>query len=232
MTRGPADAVAAVLTRVQGRRRSRRHSMEVADRLRRRLDLTNPERVVYAQEEAQRHIADGTLVMGRQTYAAPLVHKFKGDKNRVVIGSFSSIAPDSHFYVGGMHPLHWVTTFGLREMFDLPGAYEGEMPGSRGDIRVGNDCWVTDRSTVFSGITIGDGAVVGTEAVVTKDVRPYTIVAGNPAREIGRRFAEEQAAALQRIAWWDWPLELILERVEWLNGRSVDDFIERFDPGP
>lgn len=226
-----STAVVSLIARVQARRRSRRRSAEFSERLRSRLDMTNPERIVYAQEEAQRHIADGTLTMGRQTYAAPMVHKFRGDTNRVIIGNFSSVAPDSSFYVGGLHPLHWVTTFGLREMFDLPGAYEGEMPGSRGDIRVGNDCWITDRSTVLSGVTIGDGAVVGTAAVVTRDVRPYAIVAGNPAREVGRRFNDEQVAALQRIAWWDWPLEVVLDRVDWLNGRSVDEFIARFDPG-
>lgn len=191
--------------------------------------LTNAEAFVDAQESAREHLADGTLVLGTQTYAAPRVWKFKGDTNRVIIGNWSSIAPDADFYVGGMHPIHWVSMYGIREMFDLPGAYGDEMPMSKGDIVVGSDCWVTNKTTILSGVTIGDGAVVGTQAVVTKDVPPYAIVAGNPARVIGQRFGDEQVAALLRIRWWDWPVETVLERVDLLNGGSVEAFIERFD---
>jgi acetyltransferase-like isoleucine patch superfamily enzyme len=191
--------------------------------------LTNAEAFVDAQESAREHLEDGTLVLGTQTYAAPRVWKFKGDTNRVVIGNWSSIAPDADFYVGGMHPIHWVSMYGIREMFDLDGAYGDEMPMSKGDITVGSDCWVTNKTTILSGVTIGDGAVVGTQAVVTKDVPPYAIVAGNPARVIGQRFSDEQVAALLRIRWWDWPVDTVLERVDLLNGGSVDAFIERFD---
>lgn len=208
----------------RARRANRREALQ---NVRRRL--TNPETFVDMQEDAKRHIADGTLVMGNQTYAAPRVHKFKGDANRLIIGNWSSIAPDADFYVGGLHPTHWVSQYGIREMFDLPGAYGPEMPWSKGDIVVGSDCWVTNKTTVLSGVTIGDGAVVGTMAVVTKDVGPYQIVAGNPARMIGQRFEDHQIEALLRIRWWDWPTEKVLAEAEWLNGRSVDEFIERFD---
>jgi acetyltransferase-like isoleucine patch superfamily enzyme len=190
--------------------------------------LSAPERILASQVDAHPHLEDGTLVMGEQSYFAPTVRKYKGDTNRAIIGKWCSVAADSTFYVGGMHPTHWITTYGIREMFDLPGAFGDEMPLSHGDIVVGNDCWICERSTILSGIRIGNGAVVATEAVVTKDVEPYTIVAGNPARAIRRRFTEEQAEALQRIAWWDWPLDTVIERVEWLNGRSIDDFISEF----
>ncbi len=195
-----------------------------------RTGLSNAEGILAMQEEAQRHIAEGTLVMGRESYAAPRVMKFKGDTGRVVIGNFASIAPDAEFYVGGLHRTEWVSQYGLRAMLDLPGAYEDGFPYGRGDIHVGHDTWVTNRTTVLSGVTIGDGAVVGTGAVVTKDVAPYAIVAGNPAREVGRRFSEEQAAALERIAWWDWPLEDVKEHVALLTSPDVDAFIARFDP--
>jgi hypothetical protein len=104
------------------------------------------------------------------------------------------------------------------------------MPWSKGDIHVGSDCWVTNKTTVLSGVTIGHGAVVGTQAVVTKDVEPYRIVAGNPAKVIGQRFDDSQIEALLRIRWWDWPLERVLEEADWLNGRPVNEFIARFDP--
>jgi serine acetyltransferase len=84
----------------------------------------------------------------------------------------------------------------------------------------------------MSGVTIGDGAVVGTKAVVAKDVRPYAIVVGNPAREIGRRFSDEQVEALLRIKWWDWPTERVKQHVDALSSPDIDAFVAQFDPGP
>ena len=135
-------------------------------------------------------------------------------------------------YVGGLHRVEWVSLYGLRAMLELPGAYEDGFTHSNGDIVIGSDTWVTNRCTVMSGVTIGDGAVVGTKAVVAKDVRPYAIVVGNPAREIGRRFSDEQVEALLRIRWWDWPTELVKERVDALSSPDIEASIARFDPGP
>jgi acetyltransferase-like isoleucine patch superfamily enzyme len=197
-----------------------------------RSTLNNPGGAVALQEEAQRHLADGTLVMGTMSYYAPQIVKFKGDTGRVIIGNFASIAPDAEFFVGGLHRTEWVSLYGLRAMLELPGAHEDGFTHGRGDIVVGSDTWVTKGCTVMSGVTIGDGAVVATKAVVTKDVRPYAIVAGNPAREIGRRFSDEQVEALLRIRWWDWPTEQVKERVDLLSNPDVDGFIARFGPGP
>jgi acetyltransferase-like isoleucine patch superfamily enzyme len=194
-----------------------------------RRSLSNASGLVAMQDEAQAYIADGTLVMGRESYYAPRVVKYKGDTGRVVIGNFASVAPDADFYVGGLHRIEWVSLYGLRAMLALPGAYEDGFPHGRGDIVVGSDTWVTNGTTVMSGVTIGDGAVVGTKAVVAKDVRPYAIVVGNPAREIARRFTDAQVEALLRIRWWDWPTQLVKERVELLSSPDVDGFIARFD---
>ncbi len=220
-----------VLRRVAGRLRATSTRTEAAEHARRALAArSNAQGIVAMQEEAQRHIAEGTLVMGRESYAAPRVMKFKGDTGRVIIGNFASIAPDAEFYVGGLHRTEWVSQYGLRAMLDLPGAYEDGFPYGRGDINVGHDTWVTNRTTVLSGLTIATGAVVGTGAVVTKDVAPYAIVAGNPARVVGQRFTDEQVEALLRIAWWGWPLEQVKEHVALLTSPDVDAFIARFDP--
>jgi chloramphenicol O-acetyltransferase type B len=91
---------------------------------------------------------------------------------------------------------------------------------------------VTRGTVVMPGVTIGPGAVVAARSVVTEDIAPYTIVAGIPAKPIGRRFDDRQVAALLRIAWWDWPLETIRERVADLCSADVDAFIARYDPIP
>jgi acetyltransferase-like isoleucine patch superfamily enzyme len=197
---------------------------------RRSLSLSNAEGVVALQEDVQRHIADGTIVMGRESYFAPVVRKFKGDTGRVFVGNFVSIAHGVEFYSGGMHRTEWVSQYGLRAMLDLPGAYEDGFPHGRGDIHVGHDAWLAQGSIVMSGVTIGPGAVVATRSVVTKDVAPYAIVGGVPAKQIGRRFGDEQVEALLRIAWWDWPLDTIKERVGLLSSPDVDAFIARYDP--
>ena len=217
-----------------------RRAVQEARRLKARVDavqhlrrtLNNAEGTVALQDRAQEYIADGTLVMGNMSYYAPNVIKFKGDTGRVIIGNFASVAPDADFYVGGLHRVEWVSLYGLRAMLELPGAYEDGFTHGRGDIVVGSDTWVTNGCTVMSGVTIGDGAVVGTKAVVAKDVRPYGIVVGNPAKEIGRRFSDEQVEALLRIKWWDWPTELVKERVDALSSPDIDAFIAQFDPGP
>ncbi|HEY6783009.1 MAG TPA: CatB-related O-acetyltransferase [Candidatus Dormibacteraeota bacterium] len=167
------------------------------------------------------------LSRGRYSYGTPLITRHPLGSEHVRIGSFVSIAPEVVLQDGGSHRTDWVTAFPLRACLGLPGAYEDGHPRSRGDTLIGNDVWIGRGACVLSGITIADGAAVAAFSVITKDVPPYTIVGGNPAREIRKRFSEEQIDALLQIAWWDWPLEKIVECVEELSDPDVDRFIAR-----
>lgn len=134
-------------------------------------------------------------------------HSFCGYDCKIVycdIGSFCSIS-DQVSIGGGMHPIDWVST--------SPVFYEGRdsvkakfSTHARDDIRktiIGNDVWIGEKVLIKQGIKIGNGAVVGMGSVVTKDVPPYSIVAGNPAKLIRMRFPEDVIAELERIKWWE-----------------------------
>ena len=92
---------------------------------------------------------------------------------------------------------------------------------NKGDIIIGNDVWIGYEAVILSGVTIGDGAIIGTRAVVTKDVSPYTIVGGVPAKPIRKRFSDDDIAALLKIEWWDWPVEHIQEHVSEIQSGRI-----------
>ena len=95
-------------------------------------------------------------------------------------------------------------------------------------VTLGHDVWIGHGATVTPGVTVGTGAVIGAGAVVTKDVEPYTIVGGVPAKPLKRRFTESQADALQSIAWWDWPREAYAAALPDIRALSIDAFIEKY----
>ncbi|MGK8175203.1 CatB-related O-acetyltransferase [Aeromonas dhakensis] len=121
-----------------------------------------------------------------------------GEVDRLLIGKFCSIGSGATFLLAGNqgHRMEWVSTF----PFDPATFGEGVQSGfqRKGDTRVGNDVWIGSEAMIMPGIA--------TRAVVTRDVEPYTIVGGNPAKPIRRRFGDEQIALLQEMRWWDWPL--------------------------
>jgi acetyltransferase-like isoleucine patch superfamily enzyme len=172
-----------------------------------------------------------TLKMGAHSYGQPRVIRHEGDSAEVHIGAWCSIAEDVEIMVGGNHRLDWVSTFPMRVIFNLPGALTDGHPATKGDVRIGNDVWIGRGSRILSGVTIGDGAAIGAYSVVSKDVRPYAVAVGVPAREVRRRFTDDQVGALLRIRWWQWPTEKVLAEVGALNGGPVDEFVARFDPG-
>lgn len=132
---------------------------------------------------------------------------FVGDK--LIIGKFCQIATGVRFIMnGGNHAMSGYTTFPFRafghEWKDVP-----LNPDSKGDTIIGNDVWIGNSATIMPGIKIGDGAIIATNSVVTKDVEPYTIVGGNPAKLIRKRFDDNTIQKLLSLKWWDWPVDKI-----------------------
>jgi acetyltransferase-like isoleucine patch superfamily enzyme len=181
--------------------------------------------------DAQTAVARGVLTIGEHTYGDPGVIVYPGDTATVSIGRYCAIADGAEFLVGGNHMIDWVTAYPLRIMYDLPGALEDGHPTTKGNITIGNDVWIGTDALILSGVTVGDGAVIGAAAVVSADVRPYAVVAGNPGREVRRRFGGAEIEQLQRIAWWDWPDEVVRARVAELNNPDLGEFLHRYGEG-
>jgi acetyltransferase-like isoleucine patch superfamily enzyme len=144
---------------------------------------------------------------------------------QVSIGSFCSIGKNVQIYTGGNHRTDWVTTYPLRIKYELPGAWEDGCPATDGPVRIGHDVWIANDVTVLSGVTVGNGAVLGAHSVVTKDVDPYAIVGGSPARLLRKRFTDSQIEALTEIQWWEWTDARIVEAVPLLCSGDVDKFV-------
>ena len=146
---------------------------------------------------------------------------FIGDK--LVIGKFCMIASGVTFIMnGGNHLSDAISTFPF-EIFGQ--GWENAMAGlsypHKGDTRIGNDVWIGSQATIMMGVTVGDGAIIATNATVTKDVPPYAIVGGNPAQVLRMRFAPEDVARLLEIRWWDWPAEKITRNLALLTRMDV-----------
>lgn len=146
---------------------------------------------------------------------------------RLIIGKYCALATGVRFLMAGAnHPTIGVSAFPFaifggewrERTVDLVYA----MP-NRGDTVVGNDVWIGYQATIMPGVTIGDGAIVATGSLVTKDVPPYGIVGGNPATLIRSRFGEEDVKRLLRAAWWDWPVELVTEHARTIMAGTPEE---------
>ena len=169
--------------------------------------------------------ADSRVTAGRFTYGNPRFMLW-GEADAIEIGSFCSIAEDVTIFGGGEHNAAWVTTFPLRMALSDPLAGKDGHPATKGKTEIGNDVWIGFGATILSGVAIGDGAIVGAKAVVTRDVPPYAIVAGNPAKVIRYRFPQEQIQALLELQWWNWPVAKIQAAASMLCSKDVDRFIQ------
>lgn len=160
--------------------------------------------------------------MGVGTYGMPIVHDWD-EGATLSIGAYTSIADDVHIFLGGHHRTDWISCYPFPAFID-EAKHVADYGGTRGDVVIGNDVWLASGCTVLSGVTVGNGAVVAARAVVARDVAPYSIVAGNPAKVVGWRFDEKTRAALAAAAWWSWPEDEVRRISPLLCSGRLDEF--------
>lgn len=170
----------------------------------------------------------GQATVGAHTYGNPTIHTFTHDDTRLTVGSYTSIARGVTIVLGGYHPMDRVTTFPLRLRLGMADAGADGYPWSPGDVSIGSDVWIGTNATILSGVSIGHGAVVGAGAVVNRDVAPYAVVAGNPAREVRRRLREDLIEPMLEIAWWNWPDETVRDRIQELSSADLAGFVAAY----
>lgn len=175
------------------------------------------------------------IAVGRYTYGVEhLSVRQWGERASLTIGSFCSIASAVTVFLGGNHRIDWISTFPFGHIYadELGGVGIKGHPATNGDVVIGNDVWIGSGVTIMSGISIGDGAVIAANATVVKDVAPYEMVGGNPAKHIKFRFDEGIRSALTRLKWWDFPVEEIRKIAAVLCSAPtvevVDDLVRRF----
>ena len=147
-----------------------------------------------------------------------VLYHYPINQERLSIGKFCSIACGAKFlFNSANHALGSLSTYPFPIFFEEWGLPVEDIPrawDNKGDIVIGNDVWIGYEAVILAGVTIGDGAVVGARALVTRDVPPYTIVGGVPARPIRKRFDEAAIEVLLALRWWDWPEERIAANLE------------------
>ncbi|MDN3612045.1 type B chloramphenicol O-acetyltransferase [Vibrio ostreicida] len=172
----------------------------------------------FAGKPICEQITNPNIVVGRHSYYSGYYHRHdfehcvrylnpdRDDVDKLIIGSFCSIGSGAVFMMAGNqgHRSDWVSTFPFhyQDTPDFSGAQDGFVRA--GNTEIGNDVWIGSEAMIMAGVSIGDGAIVASRAVVTKDVAPYQVVGSNPARHIKYRFTEPEIEQLQTMQWWRW----------------------------
>lgn len=146
-----------------------------------------------------------------------VLYHYPINHDQLIIGKFCSIACGAKFvFTSANHTLKSLSTYPFPLFWEEYGLEQKDVTqawDNKGDIVIGNDVWIGYEAVVMSGVQIGNGAIIGTRAVVTKDVEPYTIVGGVPAKPIKKRFDDETIKKLQSLCWWDWDKKQLREKL-------------------
>lgn len=154
-----------------------------------------------------------------------VLYHYPINHDKLKIGKFCSIACGAKFlFNSANHTVKSLSTYPFPIFFEEWGLDVKDITSAwdnKGDIVIGNDVWIGYEAVIISGVTIGDGAIIGTRALVTNDVPPYTIVGGVPAKQIRKRFPEEIISELLKLKWWDWTFKKISQNMEFIKNGDL-----------
>lgn len=155
-----------------------------------------------------------------------VLYQYPVNHDRLIIGKFCSIACGATFiFNSANHRQDSLSSYTFPlfyEEWQLDKSQVASAWDNKGDIVIGNDVWIGYEATILSGVEIGDGAIIGAKAVVTKDVPPYSVVGGVPAKQIKQRFDSETIQRLRQLKWWDWSQEKIRQAIPYLKNGNID----------
>ncbi len=169
--------------------------------------------------------ANPEITVGTGTYCNGMQLYCWDERIKISIGNYCSLADKIMVIAGGEHEKEWVSNYPFVKIFEREDLYHKQKVRYKGDILIEHDVWIGNNVTILSGVTIGSGSVVGAGSVVVKDVAPYSIVVGNPAKMMRMRFGDDDIASLLRIKWWEWPKERIQDNLAIFD--DVKSFIKR-----
>lgn len=170
------------------------------------------------------------LPFGKYSYGKPTI-LFESSESKLYVGNFCSIAENVKIFLGENYNINQITTYPFghinKKTFNSFNGIGHPIP--KGNVYIGNDVYIGNNTTIMPGIKIGDGAIIAANSNVVKDVEPYSLVEGNPAKHIKYRFTKEQIDELLKIKWWDWHDEQINKFVPLLCSENIDNFIQTFN---
>ena len=168
----------------------------------------------------------------RQFEKNNVLYHYPINHDKLAIGKFCSIACGAKFsFTSANHTQASLSTYPFPIFFEEWGLDVQDITNAwdnKGDIIIGNDVWIGYEAVIMSGVTIGDGAIIASRAVVTKDVPPYTIVGGVPAKTIRKRFSDDDIAALQKMKWWNWPIEQIQAHISEIQTGKIEGLKRKY----
>ncbi len=183
----------------------------------------------------QNTVSNPNIIIGDYTYyddpedsenfERNVLYHFPFIGDRLVIGKFCALARGIKFIMNGAN--HKLDGFSTYPFYIFGNSWEratpqaGELP-DKGDTIIGNDVWIGYEAVIMPGVKVGDGAIIASKSVVVSDVSPYTVVGGNPAKLIRRRFDDEAVATLLEIAWWNWDIEKITRNLEKIIAADIE----------